>query len=76
MLFAFIFDIEEDVIKVYYYKNVEFLYQDFIDIALKRGQYVDQSKKYHLLLQMTITTPECYLLFIVFPNPYLIVNID
>ena len=38
MLFAFAFDLDKDVIKVHYHKNVELLYYDCVDIALKRDQ--------------------------------------
>ncbi len=48
MLFSFTFGIDEDVIKVPYHENVEFLYQNLVDVALESGRCVDQSKKYHL----------------------------
>ncbi len=40
MLFAFALGINEDVIEVYYHKNVVLLYQDLVDLALKRGRRV------------------------------------
>ena len=40
IFFSLIFDIDKDVLKVYYHKNIMFFYQNLIDIALKDGQYV------------------------------------
>ena len=39
MLFAFAFGVNKDVIEIYYYKTIKFLYQDFIDVALEYGRY-------------------------------------
>ncbi len=75
MLFAFVLDVDEDVIEVHYDKNVEFLCWDLIDVTLKCGRYVCQSKKHHLILEMAIAGPESRLLFIAFLDPYSIVDI-
>ena len=37
VLFTFAFDINENVIKIDYHKNVKLFYQDLIDIVLKHG---------------------------------------
>ena len=76
MFFALALAIDEDVIEVYYYKNIEFLCQDLVDIALKRGWCVGQSKRHHLLLKMAIAGPEGYFPFIAFSDPYLMIDID
>ncbi len=44
MIFFFDFSIDEDVIKVYYHKNIKLFYQDLVDIVMKSSQYIDQSK--------------------------------
>ena len=75
MFFALVFGIDEDVIEVYYYENVEFFYQDLIDIALEYDQCVSQSKRHYLVLKMVVAGFESYLSFIAFPNFYLIVGI-
>ena len=75
MLFTFTFCIDEDVIGIYYHKNVEFLYQNLIDVALKRSQYVSQSKRYHLVLKKAIADHKDHILFIAFSDPHLIVSI-
>ncbi len=75
MLFDFALNVDKDVIEVYYYKNVEFLCQDLVDIVLKRGQCVGQSKRHDLIFEVTITGPESCLLFIAFPDPYSMVGI-
>ena len=75
MLFAFAFGIVKDIIKVYYHKNVEFLYQNLIDVALKHSQCIGQFKKHHLVLEMAIAGLENYLSFIAFLNSYLMIGI-
>ncbi len=44
VFFAFVLGVDEDVIEVYYYENVELLCQDLVDITLKCGRCIDQSK--------------------------------
>ncbi len=69
------YSVDEDVIKVHYNKNVELLYQDLVDITLKRGRCVGQSKRHDLIFEVTIVGLEGRLPFIVFPDPYLMVDI-
>ena len=76
MLFAFAFGLDEDVIEVYYHKNIELFYQDLVDIALKHDRYVSQSKRHYLVLKIAIAGPESRFSFVSFPNPYLMVGID
>ena len=75
MLFAFILGINEDVIKVHYYKNVKLFCQNLVDIVLERGRCVNQSKRHHLVLEIAIASFEGRLLFIAFLNLYLMVGI-
>ncbi len=76
VLFAFILSVDEDVIEVHYDKNVELLYQDLVDVALKRDRCIGQSKKHDLIFEVTIVGPEGRLPFIAFPDPHLIAGID
>ncbi len=48
MLFTLALSLDEDVIEIHYYKDVELLGQDFVDVALKRGRCVGQSEKHDL----------------------------
>ncbi len=75
MLFAFAFGVDEDIIKVYYHKNVELLCQNLVDVALEHGRCVSQSKRHHLVPEMAIVGPEGRLLFSVFPDFYSIIGI-
>ncbi len=54
MLFALTLGIDEDVIKVYYHKNVELLRHYFVDITLKDGWRIGQSKRHDLIFKVTI----------------------
>ena len=75
MLFVFAFGVDEDVIKVHYHKNVKLFCQNLIDVVLKHGQCIDQSKKYHLVLKMAIASFESHFSLIAFPNTFSIVGI-
>ncbi len=75
MLLAFAFNIDENIIKVYYHKNVELLHQDLIDIALEYSRYIDQSKKHDLVFEVTIVDLEGRLPFIAFSDLYSMVDI-
>ncbi len=76
VLFSFTFGVDEDVIKVHYYENIKLLCQDLIDIALESGQYIGQSKRHHLVLEIAIAGLEGYFLFIAFFDPHLMVGIS
>ena len=75
MLFAFALEIDKNVIEVHYHENVELLCQNLVDIALERGRYVGQSKRYHLVLEMAIAGLEGRFSFVSFPNPHSMVGI-
>ena len=75
MIFSFVFSIDENIIKVYYYKKIELFYQNFVDIVLEHSWYIDQSKKHHLILKIAVTDLEGYFLFISFFDLYLIISI-
>ena len=74
MLFAFAFGVDKDINQIYYYKNVELLYQNLVNISLKCDRYIGQSKRHQLILEIAIASPESCFLFIAFPNSHLIVG--
>ena len=75
VFFAFAFGVDKDVIKIQCHKNVEFLFQNLIDVALKYSRCVNQSKKHYLIFKMAIVALEDHFLFIAFSDPHLIINI-
>ena len=75
MLFVFVFDIEKDIIEIYYDKNNDFFYQDLINVVLKRVRCICQSKRHHLVLKIIIAGHESCFLFIAFLNAHSIINI-
>ncbi len=75
VLFALILSVDEDVIEVHNHNDVEFLYQDLINITLKRGRCVGQSKRHDLVLEMTIAGSEGRFSFIALSDPHLMVGI-
>ena len=76
MLFGFAFSIDEDVIEVHYYKNIEFFCQNLNNVALKHSRCIGQSKKHDQVFKVAIADLEDHLPFIVFPNSYLMVGIS
>ena len=75
VLFAFGFGVNKDVIEVHYYENNKPLWKDLIYITLERNWCNSQSKRLHLVLEMTITGLESYFLFIAVSDSYLMVGI-
>ncbi len=76
MLFSLTFSLDENDIKVHDNKDVKLFCQDLIDVALKYDWYVSQTKKYYLILKITIMNPESYLSFIIFLDPHPIIGIS
>ncbi len=75
VLFTFALDVDEDVIEVYYYKNVELFCQDLVDVARKCGRYIGQSKRHDLIFKVTIVSLKGCLTFITFLDLHLMVGI-
>ncbi len=76
VLFAFVLGVDEDIIEVYFDKNVELFCQDLVDITLKRGRRVGQSKRHDLIFEITIAGLEGRLPFVAFPDPYSMIGIS
>ena len=74
MGFFWIFNINQDVVHIYYNKNIKLFNQDLIYIALEIGWYIWKPKKHNLLVKMTILgTKNCFL-FIAFWNPHWMIS--
>ncbi len=76
MLFALAFSVDEDVIEIHYYEDVELLGQDLVDVILKRGRCVGQSERHDLVLEMAIVGPEGRLPFVAFSDPHSMVGVS
>ncbi len=75
MLFALALSVDEDVIEIHYYKDVELLGQNLVDVILKCDRSVGQSKRHDLVVKMSVAGPEGRLPFVTFPNPHSMVGI-
>ncbi len=75
MFFALALSVDENIIEIHYYEDVELFGQDLVDIALKRGRCIGQSERHDLVLEMAVAGLEGHLLFIAFPDPHLMVSI-
>ena len=76
MLLSFVFTIEKDVIKIHYHKDIKILYQNLVDVIVKYGRYIAQSKRHHLVFGKAITGPEDCFPFIFFSDFHLIISIN
>ncbi len=75
MLFALAPSVDENVIEIHYYKDVELLGQDLDDVTLKRSRCIGQSERHNLVLQMAVAGPEGRLPFLAFPDPHSMVGV-
>ncbi len=75
MLFALTLSIDKNIIETHYYKDIELLGQDLVDVTLKGGQCVGQSERHDLVLEMAVAGPEGRLLFVTFPDPHSMVGV-
>ncbi len=75
MLFALALSVDENIIEIHYYEDVELLGQDLVDVTLKRGRCIGQSERHDLVFEMAVTGPEGHLPFVTFPDPHSMVGI-
>lgn len=75
VFFSFALHVNEDVVKIYNNKNIKLLCQNFVDVALEDDRYIGQSKKYHLIFEVAITSSKDGLLFVSFLDPHLMVDV-
>ncbi len=75
VLFALALSVDENIIEIYYYEDVELLGQDLVDVTLKRGRCVGQSERHDLVLEMAVAGPEGRLPFVAFLDPHSMVSI-
>lgn len=71
---AMVFGIDQDIVQVYNNKNIKLLGKDFINIALKAGKNIKESKKHDMVLKMAISSLKNRLLFIAFTNSILVMS--
>ena len=71
---ALVLGIDEDVIEVNNDKDIKFLGQDFVNLALKADRCVWQLKKYYLVLEVAVSSLESYFPFIALFSPHLMVS--
>ena len=74
MSLALVFDIDKNVIKVNNNKDIKFLSQDLVNIALEAGQCVRQPKRHYLVLKVAVSSLESLLPFIALFYPYPMIN--
>ena len=70
----FVFDIDNNIIQIHNNKNIKFFYEDFINIALKCCWNISQSKRYYLILKMTVSGPKNSFLLIFCTNSHPVIG--
>ena len=71
---AWVFGVDKDVIKVKNGKNIKFLGQDLVNIALETGRCVGQPKRHYVVLEVAVSSPESRFPFIAFFYPHPMVS--
>ena len=71
---AWILDVDKDVIEVSNDKNIEFLNQNLVNIALKAGRCVAEPNRNYLVLEVAVLSPKGCLPFIAIFYPNLMVS--
>ena len=74
MSLAQVFGVDEDIIKVNNDKNIEFLGQNLVNIALKASLCVGQPKRHYLVLEVAVSSPENRFPFFALFYPHLMVS--
>ena len=74
MSLTWVLCVHGDVIEVKNDKNIEFLGQDLVNIALETGRYIRQPKKHYLIFEVVVSSPESRLPFIALFYPHLMVS--
>ena len=74
MAFSFVFSVDEDINQIHNVKDIEFFRKNLIDVALECCLSVGQSKRYYLILKVTISGPESSLSLISFANSYPVIG--
>ena len=74
MSLAWVLFIDEDIIEINNDKNIKFLGQDLVNIALEASWCVRQPKKHYLILEMAVSSPKSRFLFIALFYPYSMVS--
>ncbi len=74
MRLSWILSIDQNVIQIYYNKDIKLFSKNFVDIALKIGGYIGKAKVYYLILKVAVSGTKGHLLLVTFLNPHLVVN--
>ena len=69
-----IFGINQDIIQIYYNKDIKLFNKDFVDIALKIGCCVEKTKGDDLVFEIAIFGVKSRLLLIIFFNFHLMIG--
>ena len=71
---AWVLSVDENVIEINNDKDIKFLDQDLVNIALEADQYIEPPKRHYLLLKVAVSNLESRFPFIAFFYPYLRVS--
>ena len=75
MAFFFVLSVDKNIIQIHNNEDIKFFRKNLIDIALNYCWSVGQSKKHHLILEITVFSPKSSFLLIFFANSYPVIDI-
>ena len=76
MWLAEIFGIDQDVIQIYYNKDIKLFSKDPVNIALKTSQYIKKTKKHDLVLEIAVSGVKGCFSLIIFLDSHLMIGIS
>ncbi len=71
---SWILSIDQDIVQVYYNKDIKLLSKDFVDVALKTDRCVEKAKRYYLVPEIAVSGAESRLLLVTFLIPHLMIS--
>ena len=73
MTISVIISVDQDVIQVHNDKNVKLLHKDFVDLSLEACWCVRVTERHHLILKVTVSSPERGFSLVPFADSHLVV---
>ncbi len=74
MWLAEVFSIDLDIIEIYHNQDIKLFSEDLVNITLKPSRCIKKTKRYDLVLEVTVFDMKNCFLFITFSNSYLMID--
>ncbi len=65
-----ILSIDQDIVQIYYNKDIKLFSENFVDVALKTDGCIGKTKEHYSVLEVAVSCAKDYLPFVTFLNLY------